>query len=162
MPYRLPIMRRLGRRGTALVILGIMWLLYGAATIAAPEPPRPAHPWLWHELLPVQLRAALWIVTGCCAFLAARWPAGSDRWGYTALVIMPMVRASSFGASAVTYFVTGGELGYSLAVLSALVWTNVVALVMLLAGWPEPADPARLQRLRRDVEQLGHPDAGGS
>lgn len=162
MPHRLPFLRRLGRRGIALALLGSMWCFFGITLIFAPAPYRPDHQlWLWHELIPMPGRALLWIGTGLVAVWYARRRAGDDKHGFAALVAMPLIRTASYTTSGVTWLLTTGRQGYSLALLSALTWAAVATLVMLIAGWPEPPEGERLDKLMRDAEELGRPEGEG-
>lgn len=139
MPHRLPGLRRLGRRGTALVILGALWIGYGWTLIGQQRITIPgADVYLWHQLIPQELRGYGWGLSGIVGMVFAGRRQGHDRYGFTALVIPPLVHVGSYLSAGVTFLVTAGEAGYRLGLASALVWTSVVALIMLIAGWDEP------------------------
>lgn len=75
--------RRVGNRGTVLGLLGVIWLVSGIGL--ADQPQRVG---LVDEHLPDSVRAALWIVPGAYAMLAAWWRR-LDEWAW-ALLIAPL------------------------------------------------------------------------
>lgn len=87
--------RRLGLRGEVLLYVGILWIIFGWVIYVSP--PAPGRALALHELLPLPVRAAGWILTGVVAiFFAFRRMPGADRWGFGALLIMPFERFISW------------------------------------------------------------------
>jgi len=126
----------LGRRGGVLLILGVIWVFIGISTILDPYAGVGRNRGLFHEALPVWLRATLWIGTALLALSSAWRVAGRrDDWGYMALILMPTVRAMSYlWAWLIDLF--GGH-GDPTGWLGALVWATLAILVYTISGWPE-------------------------
>lgn len=81
----------------------------------------------------------LWIGCGLVSVIAGvrrAWSAG-DGPGFGALLIPPAVWTIFYAASAVAWFVTGGEFGRVNSITGAIVWSIVWFVVLLVAGWPE-------------------------
>lgn len=129
----------LGRRGGVLLILGVIWMVIGISAVIDPyvgigggDPQQG----LFHEALPVWLRATLWIGTGLLAVSFAWRTAGRrDDWGYMALILMPIVRTASYGWAWLVHL-TGGH-GDPSGWLGAIVWATFAILVYTISGWPE-------------------------
>lgn len=132
--------RHIGRRGAVLIVLGVVWTLYGTALIAGlARAPYPDEAYVWHEQIPPSVRGLLWIVSG----LVAAWWASSrpphDRWGFATIIVMPTVVFGSFATSFVVWLFTPGESpGAGNTVLPALTWLAVCLLIGAIAGWGEP------------------------
>lgn len=139
------LVRRFGYRGAALLILGATWVLFGGSILL--HPPE-ARPWVFHELIPVPVRAALWATAGIVAFIyGIRGANKDDTVGMVALMVMPFERFVSFVVSYLVYgattlahqFMPGVEVvGYEQGIYAALIWLLVVTLLRLVAGWPNP------------------------
>lgn len=139
------LVRRFGYRGAALLILGITWILFGFSVLVQPGESRP---WVFHELIPVPLRAALWVGAGLVAIVTGlRGADRDDTWGMVAVMVMPLERCVSFAVSWLAYGVSLGAhymfpavevTGYGHGWYGALIWLLVVTLVRLVAGWPNP------------------------
>jgi len=127
---------KLGRRGAVLIILGIIWAFIGISTITDPYAGAGRNQGLFHEALPVWLRATLWIGTALLALSSAWRVAGRrDDWGYMGLILMPTVRAMSYlWAWLIDLF--GGQ-GDPTGWLGFIVWGTVTILVYTISGWPE-------------------------
>lgn len=144
---------RFGYRGTCLIILGSIWILFGISTGIDS---RPRHELVFHEHLPTWLRASAWIASGAVGVLAGlRGKHRDDTFGMTALLVMPMVRMMSFTASWLIYLALSAwhwvdpsvhVAGYSGGWYSASVWALVVTLLVLVAGWPNPRQVLPLPR----------------
>lgn len=138
-----------GRRGAALLILGIFDFVYGWTKMIHPDPisANSQQMQLLAELVPldgprtsmVVWGMAWWITGAFCVFNAFRT---NDRWGYG----MAMgVKISWIGGNAWAW--TQGLVGGGSIVAT---WTFTFALVCLLAYWPEPV--VDLERLALDHE----------
>lgn len=126
---------RLGRRGAALMILGAIFVLVGVETLfnsPAPDLDR----FLLHTLIPFPINAALWIIPGGLAIWASlhRGP-GPDGFGFNALVVPIIVRIVSYLFSFVAWLL--GEGNYAFGLASVAIWTAILALVLIIAGWAE-------------------------
>jgi hypothetical protein len=128
------VIRRFGFRGTALVIIGTIWVGIGFSITGEPDRP----PLLLMELLPDWLRIFLWLGSGTLA-VALGLTKGNDAIGWVALYLMPAVRIASYSFGTVDYFATTvGGPGLERGWLYALVWIAVISLIVVCAKWPEP------------------------
>lgn len=139
--------RRLGHRGAWLIVLGILWILFGIGQLVAPEPQAP---WVLHQAIPAHVRAGAWILTGAIAVLSgARGRGVADAAGHVALWVMPALRCISYGASWVLYLATSTltdrTIGYDHGWYAAGIWAFVIVMLHLVAAWPNPT--ARLPDL---------------
>lgn len=128
---------RIGRRGTALLILGGIWVLIGIAvwtTSTVVDPSR----YLLHERIPVPIRALAWTGTGAVALASAfRRHPGADRWGFVALVVLPIERAGSYAFAWAWSIIGPPGQGFPAGFGFALIWAAFTGLIVLIAGWPE-------------------------
>lgn len=126
---------RLGRRGAALAVLGVIFLLVGINTATTPPPPN-MEGFLLHTLIPTPIQVLLWTVPGALALYASihRGP-GPDGFGFNALVVPLIVRIVSYVISFVAFLV--GESSHPYGLFSALIWLAILALVLIIAGWAE-------------------------
>lgn len=125
----------MGRRGAILLGLGIIWIGRAAAVLLAPDSPKYALLSSWTEP-----RAAAWAATGIVAIICAWLPQGRDRSGFLGLYLMPLYRFLAY--------LVGGLAGEPRGWVGALAWAGVMYLIVVIAGWPEPA--TRPLRDRRD------------
>lgn len=117
----------IGRRGTALVLIGTIWCGLGFSTLALKDIDR------------ITLAVGIaWIVTGTVAIMSARVRQGYDAGGFLALYVMAAWRALVNLADVVLWIVPDGRPGDLGSVAGVLVWAAVVALIVLVAGWKEP------------------------
>lgn len=137
-PMTETVARRIGFRGRALTLFGAVWVLIGV--LVAQDPVLDLEHPILLELLPHSVRVALWISAGTAALITAWWPPGSDRMGFIALVVPAGLRTGSYGWSAVMGAVTDQNIGDATDWPQAIAWGLVVALVLLIARWPEPGD----------------------
>lgn len=138
------IRHRLGYRGLALTMFGIIYILIGFGVLANPM----RNPVLLHTHLPVGVRMAIWIGSGLLAILGAVQPGlGAPHWpgktirppvaqiiGFASLAFGPVERAISYAI--------GMALQPTWVWLNAFaVWTLLALLIFLLSRWPEPTEP---------------------
>lgn len=134
---RLP--RMLGRRGTILLTYGGIWALYGYGQITTPAPDQRGLTLLL-GLWPLPIWGALWAASGLIAVVAAWLPPGRDWWGFLALVIMVIPWT-------LAYLVSWWPLQvFSRGWVAAAVWTLIAVPLIVVAGWPEPPRPKRVER----------------
>ena len=124
--------QRLGRRGTALILFAVIFTIYGLA-LAGSDPKRPGLGAL-AEVIPVRALAGLWVVAGLSGAVCAL--VRRTGVGFGVLMFMPLVWTASYGFTFLAWLTTGE--GQSLAWAGALVWLQIVAVLVLIAGWPEP------------------------
>lgn len=125
---------KLGRRGTFLACLGVMWVLQGVSVILAPDSPT-------YLLLSAggEWRAVAWIATGVVAIMAATLRQGDDAVGFLALYIMAAYRMLAYGLSAIMW-AAGHDSGQGRGIVGMLSWGIVIVAILVTAGWPEPRE----------------------
>lgn len=130
------IYRRLGLRGEAMVLLGIIWCLIGVGVVlgAACESGG-----LLHTLVPLPLRIAVWVVSGVFAVWAAFF--GRTELALGVLAVAPIVRAVSYLWAWVMWLVPGGPVGVPTGWYAALFYFVMIGLVVLAAHIPAGASP---------------------
>lgn len=139
--------RLLGRRGASLVVLGLAFVFVGLGVMLNHEPPDYDR-FLIHTFMPTPLRAALWLIPGLLALLAAaKRGTGADTFGFAALVVPVIVRTVSYVWSSVMYL--AGESDWPYAWSNALVWVGCLALILIIAGWPEVPEPPKPRKRRK-------------
>lgn len=134
---------RLGHRGLALLLLGLIWFVFGWGLFLEPEVPAPG---AFHQMIPLPIRAAMWITAGSVAMaVGIKGRGGDDSWGHIALWVMPAERLLSYGGAWVLWLISAhtpveDDLGYPNGWYPALVWLFVVVILRLVAAWPNPND----------------------
>lgn len=142
--------QRYGWRGLWLMVIGTMWILFGAGVLFIPDQPET---FLVHQQIPVEIRAGTWALTGGWAFWTGlRGPDTDDHLGHGALYVMPALRLFSYLASWLTFVgtsalhhyypavrITGLEIGW----YAALIWALFCVMLAVGARWPNP-DPGLL------------------
>jgi hypothetical protein len=132
---------RYGRRGTWLVVLGAVWIIFGVGILQQPTVPRPG---VLNEYLPAWTNAIGWWVTGAVALREGlRGRGRDDSLGHAALYVMPAVRAVSFALSwllwgATSWITALPQLGWAQGWYAAVVWSLVIIMLRLVADWPNP------------------------
>lgn len=127
---------RLGRRGIALLILGVGLASWGLGYIAAPTTSTRGL-----ELLllagPVHRWALVWVVAGGVTFGSAFLRIGRDRWRFVAACVPPFLWAASYGMAAVDGAFTRGAF--------VCIWylTSHVGLTLWASRVPEDPLPVR-------------------
>jgi hypothetical protein len=149
----------LGRRGSALLLSGILWLFiaWGVAIMPIPmnRPPAP------HEYIAINVRTAGWAVSGIIAILFAFiWQkfkdadglSKLDRIGFALLMVMPAERVVSWLIVIILHIPGMPDLiplpAFGSAVPGFTVWLVVCLQQFLINGWAEPVTPP-------EVDQLG-------
>ena len=86
---------RLGRRGTALVLLGTGKMCFGAGYLLTPAP-NPRGLELLTARADIRVWAGLWVVCGAVTFAASWLRVGRDWAGFVAALLPPLVWGSAF------------------------------------------------------------------
>lgn len=123
---------RIGRRGAALLFFAELDLIYGYSLAFPPRGiPPTATTRYFATLLPMDVWAAMWIVTGLaclvCAFLR------HDRFAYAAAIAVKVM----WGGLAL--------MGFWFADLpptAGAIWVSLAGLVWILSGWRETGQDA--------------------
>lgn len=129
---------KLGRRGLALVVFSLTFLLTGLRALLAPTEDEGR--FILYTFLPVPLRLVLWFVPAALGLWAAFRGTGRDALGFAALVVPSSIVAVSYVWSWVGYLagVTTWPLGWT----GAGRWFLVLALILIVSGWKEAEPPS--------------------
>lgn len=124
------------RKAWALVFVGLFQLGYAGTTLLDRTDYDPARAVLY-EMIPTSVRALLWIggATGCILF-AAMPNRSALGWGLA--MVMPLERLVSHFWSGMMFLIPGYPPGMVASGSYILRWFAFVALVRLIASWPEP------------------------
>lgn len=132
----------LGKRGTVLALLGMIWIAQGVSALVTP--PSADHlllnVWSWP-------RAAAWVATGIVALWCSRKPQGKDALGFLALYVMAAYRVLAYLVSFAIWLVPDDHGGSPRAVVGVMSWVTIIIFIVILAGWDEPD---RTRRERRE------------
>lgn len=136
-PYRIhsPLTHeRIGRRGAFLMTLAVVDSLLGWSLLD--EPPTVYGQLTLLRHIPQNLLGGLWIAASAVA-LAFAFAKRSDLdvWGFVASYVPPMI----FGGIFLLSWWPIGQLSAGTGVRSAVVYWGYALLVLIAAGWPEPA-----------------------
>lgn len=139
-PSNMPRRRRLGRRGTFLLLFSGIYVAAGVGTLVA-DANR-------FDLLPVIGPALdtpwwglMWLAAAVvAAVVALARPRRGDGAGFVALLVPPGLWSLFYLASLTAWLVSGGELGRLTAITGAAAWSVAWSVVLLVSGWPDP-DP---------------------
>lgn len=135
--------QRFGHRGVWLIIIGAVYFAFGLGLLLEPERPAPG---AFHQMLPLPLRAALWMGSAAIAiFVGLKGRGGDDSWGHMALWVMPAERLLSFGGAWLLYVISAispidDNIGYANGWYAALIWLFIVVMLRLVAAWPNPSE----------------------
>ncbi|QUI32424.1 hypothetical protein H9W91_17320 [Streptomyces alfalfae] len=135
--------KRLGRRGTALAILGPAKICFGLGYALQPGP-NPVGLGLLTRFADIRCWSSVWILCGLVTFTCAWLRIGRDGLGFFAALIPPFVWGSAYLWGGLT-----GEYPRGLAIAA---WYGLghVLLILFLATLPEHSipHPARRERGR--------------
>lgn len=129
------ILKRMGRRGTVLALLGACWIARGLSILHDPGLNNPDDAIL-HNLLPAWLRVSLWTLTGLTAILTA-WNVKRQDIGWAALIFLPLERVVSHLWSVAMWVVPGPPSGTWHSAIYIIYWVTLVCVIVLLASWRE-------------------------
>lgn len=129
------LLRRIGRRGAALLFFVLLDAVYCVGLLAAPRPLVPFYAWM-DGIMPLQAWAACWGVTGaiCLAYAFRTY----DTPAFMAAVMLKV----AWGLLSLFGWLSGViDRGY----VSAVIWLAFAAFVHLIAGGI-PSAPTRPSR----------------
>jgi len=125
---------QLGRRGTVLALLGIVWIAQGLTVLLAPSSPT------YYLLANFELARAIgWIVTGVVAVAYAARLQGDDAPGFLALYVMAAFRVVAYSTEFVAWMIPGGAVGNPRGIVGVFSWLVILLAIVVMAGWHEPA-----------------------
>jgi hypothetical protein len=123
------------------------FVFIGVGILIDDAPPETGN-FLLHTLLPPPIRAALWLLPGIAALCAATHRGtGKDGYGFAALVVPVIIRCVSYLCSAIGYVF--GLTPWPYAWTYALTWSGLLAIILIIAGWPEVPELAKKKRRPR-------------
>jgi len=128
-----PVRHLLGRRGAALLIIGIIWILEGVSDLLHHPGSVPGY-WLYSHT-PWWLQAAGWIITGLGACHQAFRAQGRDAPGWVAVQVMAIYALAVYADAAVEAI---GTPRLTDVALSGIRNVAFVGLIFVMAGWREP------------------------
>lgn len=131
-----PLSRRIGFRGTSLLLFGIVWVTFGLFQFWSPSPALRHEPNVIGLFVPIHWMGLLWMASGLLAigfsFVDnARHPA-RDTTGFVAAEVPPLLWA-------LNYLASGIFLDYPRGIATAFIWVVCAGIIMNEARWPEPA-----------------------
>ncbi|GHH57871.1 hypothetical protein [Streptomyces candidus] len=133
---------RVGRRGTALMILGTAKVCFGLGYALQPVPD-PIGLGLLTRLADIRCWSSVWIICGTVTFGCAWLRVGRDWGGFVAALIPPFVWGGAFLWGALS-----GEYARGLA-FAAWYAIGHVGLILWAASVPEHSVPHAARRERR-------------
>jgi hypothetical protein len=142
---RRKLIRRLGRRGSLLLLFGLAWILVGLTGLAFPQD-RFSSPGIgpdqWLQVLDGREFNLFWIVSGAIAFTVGilhdrRIINRHEAMGWNAILTMPLIWMMCFIWSFAAWINTDGEAGRANGLYGFFVWAVISLVIMIIAGWPE-------------------------
>lgn len=136
--------RRIGHRGVALATFAILWAWVGVGTIASNPGERVTG--AFHLDMPPVLRLGVWLIGSAGAALAVilgRRRPTLEGVAFLLLMLGPAVRFASYTFVAVLSPLGGTE--WWRAAYAAVLMLVMVAFILIVAAWPEPARPEDLE-----------------
>jgi hypothetical protein len=124
------LLRHLGRRGSFLLFLSLLDLIYGYALLS-PTSRSLNNPTILFlmQIMPLWAWGLLWLLVGVVCFIFAF--RCKDTIAFGAAVFLKVFWGFVF---LVGWLLGDVERGY----LSTAIWTAFAAVTLLIAGWPEP------------------------
>ncbi|MFI9235757.1 hypothetical protein [Streptomyces sp. NPDC053079] len=120
--------KRLGRRGTFLLIIGVGKVCWGAGFILTPQP-NPQGVSLLTDIAPLHCWAWLWVLAGLVTGGSAFVRVGRDGLGFVAALIPPALWATAYLVAAVSGEFSRGlwvALWYLTSHVGAIMWASTV------------------------------------
>jgi hypothetical protein len=134
-----------GRRGAALLLFATIFGTYGSFLHTLPGP-SPLGLELLTGIVSLNALSAAWIVCAAIAAVAAFIQVSIVQGlAFGGLMSMPLAWSVSYMWSWVTWLATNGTAGSERGWAGGLVWSLLVGLLFLIAGWPEPPRRAKPQ-----------------
>ena len=142
---------KLGRRGSSLLLFGAVWitLSYGFFVGRLGSAPDGIF-----QFVPDQVIGIGWVITGLIS-IACAFRKKLDWLGFTALMVMPAIRATAFLWSWIVYLFPGGLEGSSDGFVQTTVYGLICALIYRIGGWPEALELPDMGNLRHPDDEKG-------
>lgn len=121
---------RLGRRGTFLLFLTLLDLLYALSLAFPPAEARQSASTRYvAAVAPLECWASLWLAVGLICAVGAF--SRRDQWAFAAAAALKVLWGVTFAAG---WLFAGLERGW----VAGVIWLAFAAFVYLIASWPEP------------------------
>jgi hypothetical protein len=143
---RLRLLRKLGRRGMLLLLLGVAWILVGLTGILIPTD-RFSSVGIGADTILQLLDSpavyfVLWIIPGSVAVFVGslhdrRIINKHEALGWNAILTPALTWMAFYVWSFFIWTVTHGEEGRAQGLYGFVVWAVVSFIIMIMAGWPE-------------------------
>jgi hypothetical protein len=142
---RLKLLRRLGRRGSILLLMGVAWILVGVTGIGIPID-RFSTPGIGTDVFLQLLDSPeiyfLWIIAGSIAVFTGslhdrRFINRYEALGWNAVLTPCLLWTIFYAWSFVIWLASSGEGGRSNGLYGFVVWLVISLIIMIMAGWPE-------------------------
>ena len=122
-----------GVRSEAMILCALIWLAMGLGIWQ--DLSVQVSPGAWHLFIPAEVRSGLWVATGAAALALAFFPMKS-HWGLTALIIMPIMLASSYLWAWIIDLIPGEPGGDPRGWFRAIFFVAMVGLVVVISHIP--------------------------
>lgn len=134
--------RRLGRRGSILLILAVIDVAFGLSLIGPSAEALNSRSTVWREhFAPTWAWGSAWLFVGAILCVSAFMR--HDATGYAAAIGWKI----TWGVITLASWLFGGvERGW----VGAIIWFVFAGMIVIISGWPEPVAP--LIRLDEDDE----------
>lgn len=138
---------RFGRRRAALCLFGILWVAVGISVLTTARARfTPIDDPTILSLMDRREWGWMWMVCAAvaifCGLFRNRYRA-LDEWGFNALLIPPMVWMLAYVWAEIAWLATAGQIGRSNGWIGAVIYTVISLAILMIAGWPDPADEVR-------------------
>jgi hypothetical protein len=133
----------IGRRGTALIVFGLLFVGQGYAFLVDPPFPRTTETSNFEmmlQIMPWSGWAIIWIFTGVAAIIQG-FNHSEDRLAFTLLEGLSLFWAGGL----LVGYARGGDYRW----LGAITWVAATVLIHLIAGWPEHQGLRQQRRIWR-------------
>lgn len=123
------LIRRVGRRGSALLFFSLLDLCYGLSLLKpAAELRRSPSQTFMSQIMPLPAWALLWLAVGVICLAGAF--AHRDRWAFTAAMGLKTLWGT-------TYLLGWLVFGVDRAWVASVIWIAMAGWVFIISTWPE-------------------------
>ena len=149
MPHRLPAAHRpgtpaqhIGRQGAILLFYGLTAVLFGLAYILIPPSAVGTRNLVFAlRFLPLHAWGGVWLTIGVIAVVSAFAGINKHKWALTLLLLMFIIWGVAYLSSSIASFLGVINNSAPLSAVVFAVFSFLQALILIVvAGWPEPAD----------------------
>lgn len=136
----LVVIRKVGTRGSLLLILGTIWVILGMGFLMFPmerfSRPGPGGPLDFLDEGPgVHIFSSMWILGGVIAFYTAfrRSRTCEDDLGFNGVALPPFLWSMGYWWSWIIHLVFDGEVGRANTYIAALIYSTLTVLIVFLS-----------------------------